>query len=71
MMKTWATWEHPDMTDSDYVTQDMIDGLIEQYPDEVTGVAAQNYLGSGTIKDDADSKELCKCSILMVSHRNI
>ena len=49
----WATWEQPEMTDSDYVTQDMIDGLIEKYPDEVTGVAAQNYLGSGTIKDDA------------------
>lgn len=35
----WATWEQPEMTDSDYVTQDMIDGLIEKYPDEVTGVA--------------------------------
>lgn len=59
----WATWEQPDMTDSDYVTQDMIDGLIEKYPDEVTGVAAQNYLGSGTIKDDADSKNYANVNI--------
>ena len=59
----WATWEQPDMTDSDYVTQDMIDGLIKKYPDEVTGVAAQNYLGSGTIKDDADSKNYANVNI--------
>ena len=51
----WATWEYPDMTDDDYVTQEMIDGLVEQYPDEVKGVAAQNYLGSGKITDEADS----------------
>ena len=51
----WATWEYPDMTESDYVTQKMIDGLVEQYPDEVKGVAAQNYLGNGKITDEADS----------------
>ncbi len=51
----WATWEYPDMTESDYVTQEMIDGLVEQYPDEVKGVAAQNYLGNGKITDEADS----------------
>lgn len=51
----WDTWVYPDMTDDDYVTQEMIDGLIEAYPDEVTGVAAQNYLGTGQIKDDADA----------------
>lgn len=51
----WATWEYPDMTESDYVTQEMIDALVEQYPDEVKGVAAQNYLGNGKITDEADS----------------
>lgn len=51
----WATWEYPDMTEGDYVTQEMIDGLVEQYPDEVKGVAAQNYLGNGKITDEADS----------------
>lgn len=51
----WATWEYPDMTESDYVTQKMIDALVEQYPDEIKGVAAQNYLGNGKITDEADS----------------
>lgn len=51
----WATWEYPDMTESDYVTQEMIDALVEQYPDEIKGVAAQNYLGNGKITDEADS----------------
>ena len=39
----WATWEQPDMTDSDYVTQDMIDGLIEKYPDDVKAIAAAGH----------------------------
>ena len=51
----WATWVYPDMTESDYVTQEMIDALVEQYPDEIKGVAAQNYLGNGKITDEADS----------------
>ena len=59
----WATWEQPEMTDSDYVTQDMIDGLIEKYPEEVTGVAAQTYLGSGTIKDEKDSSNYANVSL--------
>ena len=50
----WETWIYPDRDDDDYVTQEMIDGLIEAYPDEVTGVAASNWLGSGQIKDEAD-----------------
>jgi hypothetical protein len=39
----WATWEQPEMTDSDYVTQDMIDGLIEKYPDDVKAIAAAGH----------------------------
>lgn len=50
----WETWVYPDMEAEDYVTQEMIDGLIEAYPDEVKGVAAQSYLGSGQIKDESD-----------------
>ena len=45
------------------VTFFMTGGWIEKYPDEVTGVAAQNYLGSGTIKDDADSKNYANVNI--------
>ena len=50
--EAWATWVYPEMEEEDYVTQEMIDGLVEAYPDEVSGVAAQQYLGSGKITDD-------------------
>lgn len=51
----WETWVYPTLEADDYVTQEMIDGLIEAYPDEVKGVAASSYLGSGQVKDVADS----------------
>lgn len=51
----WETWTYPEMREDDYVTQEMIDGLVTAYPDEFVGVAAQQYLGSGTIKDEADA----------------
>lgn len=50
----WDTWIYPEMKETDYVSQEMIDDLIASYPDEVRGVAAQNYLGSGQIKDESD-----------------
>ena len=28
----WDTWIYPDMTQSDYVSQEMIDELVEKYP---------------------------------------
>lgn len=59
----WATWEYPDMEEDDYVTQEMIDGLIEAYPDEVKGIAAQNWLGSGQIKDEADSDNYANVNV--------
>lgn len=51
----WETWVYPDMKEDDYVTQEMIDGLVAAYPDEVKGVAAQEYLGAGKITDEADA----------------
>lgn len=51
----WETWVYPTLEADDYVTQEMIDSLIEAYPDEVKGVAASSYLGSGQVKDVADS----------------
>lgn len=51
----WETWVYPTLEADDYVTQEMIDGLIEAYPDEVKGVAASSHLGSGQVKDVADS----------------
>lgn len=59
----WDTWVYPDMEDEDYVTQEMIDGLIAAYPDEITGIAAQNYLGSGQIKDEADADNYANVNI--------
>ncbi len=59
----WETWVYPDMTDDDYVSQEMIDGLIAAYPDEVTGVAAQEYFGSGKISDDTDSDNYANVNV--------
>lgn len=50
----WATWVYPDMQAEDYVSQEMVDGLVEAYPDEMKGIAAQNYLGSGQVKESDD-----------------
>jgi putative ABC transport system permease protein len=50
----WDTWVYPDMTDDDYITDEMIEELKEMYPDKVVGIAAENYLGSGQVKEDAD-----------------
>lgn len=51
----WATWEYPDMEASDYVTQEMINELMETYPDELNGVVANEYLGDGQIRQDKDT----------------
>ena len=56
-------WVYPDMRQEDYVTQEMIDGLIAAYPDEVSGVAAQEYLGSGVITDEADADNYANVNI--------
>lgn len=50
----WATWVYPDMQAEDYVSQEMVDGLVEAYPNEMKGIAAQNYLGSGQAKESED-----------------
>lgn len=50
----WATWEYPEMEEEDFVSQEMIDGLIAAYPDEVKGVASQEYFSSGVITDETD-----------------
>ncbi len=57
----WDTWIYPDMDEDDYVTQDMLDALMEEYPDEFTGVAASNSLGSGQVKKS--SKEYANVDI--------
>ncbi len=51
----WDTWEYPDMQSTDYVTQEMMDELLETYPDEFSGIAASEYLGAGQIKQDKNT----------------
>lgn len=51
----WDTWVYPDLESDDYVSQEMIDELMETYPDEFTGLAANNSLGYGQIKKDKDT----------------
>ncbi len=50
----WDDWDVPEMTDNDYVTQAMIDELIETYPDEIAGIAASSYFADGQFKKSAD-----------------
>lgn len=50
----WATWEYPNMEASDYVTQEMINELMETYPDEINGVVANEYLGDGQVRQNKE-----------------
>lgn len=59
----WETWVYPEMVDEDYVTQEMINGLKEAYPNEVKGVAADGYLGSGQVKDQSDADNYANVTI--------
>lgn len=59
----WDTWVYPEMEAEDFVSQEMIDGLMETYPDEIKGVAAQSYLGYGQIKDEADADNYANVNV--------
>ena len=43
------------MKTSDFVTQEMIDELVEKYPDEFDGIAASEFLGNGQIRQDKNT----------------
>lgn len=59
----WETWEYPQMEEEDYVSQEMIDELVALYPEDVKGVAAQNYLNSGQIKEEADADNYANVNV--------
>lgn len=63
----WDTWVYPDMTDEDYVTQEMIDGLMEAYPDEISGIAASSNLGYGQIKDEKDADNYANVNVMGIT----
>lgn len=50
----WDTWEYPEMDEEDYVSQEMIDGLVNEYPDEIEGIVATNYLCEGKIRENSE-----------------
>ncbi len=47
-------WEYPEITEDDYITQDMLDELQESYPDEIAGFAVSVSLGSGQVYKNSD-----------------
>lgn len=59
----WETWVSPEMEEDDYVSQEMIDELIATYPEQVKGIAAQSYLGSGQIQDEADADNYANVNV--------
>lgn len=59
----YDTWVYPEMEEDDYVTQEMIDELVAAYPDEISGVAAENYLGAGQIKDERDADNYANVTV--------
>lgn len=59
----WATWEYPEMKDSDYVTNDMVEELKETYAGEIKGIAVRNDFGSGKIVDVEDANNYANVSM--------
>lgn len=57
----WDTWIAPEMTESDYISQEMIDELKEQYPGEFQGIAANTYFADGQVKKN--SKQYANVSV--------
>lgn len=51
----WATWEYPELKDEDYITQEMLDELQEEYPDQIAGYAMSTDAGSGQIYKNKDT----------------
>lgn len=47
-------WTYPDMEDGDYVTTEMLQGLMEEYPDEFMGISASTFFQNGQLKESAD-----------------
>ncbi len=50
----WETWVYPEMTEEDYVSQEMLDELQETYPDEVAGFVINSDVGTGNIYKNSD-----------------
>lgn len=49
----WDTWEYPDMKESDYISDAMLNELKETYPDTIQGYAITSDFGSGKIQKNS------------------
>ena len=50
----WDTWVYPEMTQDDYMTDEMLESLQETFPDQITGIMNTQDLGYGKIATSAD-----------------
>ena len=50
----WENWVYPEITEDDYITQEMLDELQETYPEEIAGFIINTELGSGDIYKNSD-----------------
>lgn len=45
----WDTWTYPEMEESDYVTQEMVDALLNEFPDELGGIVLYERYQAGKV----------------------
>lgn len=50
----WDTWVYPDITQDDYMTDEMLENLQEAFPDEISGIMNTQDLGDGKISTSAE-----------------
>lgn len=50
----WDTWVYPDITQDDYMTDEMLENLQEAFPDEISGIMNTQDLGYGKISTSAE-----------------
>lgn len=50
----WENWEYPDMDEDDYISQEMIDELVNLYPETVIGASVSSWVGDGQIYESQD-----------------
>lgn len=50
----WDTWVYPDITQDDYMTDEMLENLQEAFPDEISGIMNTQDLGYGKISTSSE-----------------
>ena len=52
--ENWEEWIYPEMKEEDYISQNMLDELKENYPDDIAGYAITTDFGMGQIYKNSD-----------------